>query len=225
MKRPAVVALFLCLLFAEAGQAETEAAKRYESIMDGSRDRIVRSASVPSDLLPQGEVRLLRRGEAVVMQTVLNSRYLKRVVSEIRTKESASWPADREGHADSLRYVAALTEGYDRIQRESRQRKNRAERRQKLLIEFILSGKTALVAVCEPELAQKEGHYRVTSKTPVAILDLSRAYVRGNIFEIALDALGLSKNEAKKLLDPMLPREPAGKEAAPAREGSKEHPR
>lgn len=118
-----------------------------------------------------------------------------------------------------------MTEGYDRIQRESRQRKNRAERRQKLLIEFILSGKSALVAVCEPELAVEEGHYRVTSKTPVAILELSRAYVRGYIHEIAWDALGLSNNKAKRLLDPMLPREPAAKEAAPAREGSKEYPR
>jgi len=118
-----------------------------------------------------------------------------------------------------------LTEGYDRIQRESRQRKNRAERRQKLLIEFILSGKSALVAVCEPELAVEEGHYRVTSKTPVAILELSRAYVRGYIHEIAWDALGLSNNKAKRLLEPMLPREPAAKEAAPAREGSKEYPR
>jgi len=224
MKRPVAAVLFLGFLFAEAGHAEVEAAKRYESIMDGSGDRIVRSAIVPSDLLPQGEVRLLRRGEAVVMQTVLNSRFLKRVVAEIRNKESASWPAQREGHADSIRYVAALTEGYDRIQRKSRQRKNRAERRQKLLIEFILSGKSALVAVYEPELAEEEGHYRVTSKTPVAILEMSRAYVRGNIFEIAWDALGLSKREAKKLLDPMLPREPAGKQAAPAREWSREYP-
>jgi hypothetical protein len=224
MKRPVAAALFFGLLFAEACHAEVEAAKRYESIMDGSGDRIVRSAFVPSDWLPQGEVRLLRRGEAVVMQTVLNSRYMKRVVTEIRNKESASWPVQREGHADSLRYVAALTEGHDRIQRKSRQRKNRAGRRQKLLIEFILSGKGALVAVYEPELAEEEGHYRVTSKNPVAILESSRAYVRGNIFEIAWDALGLSKSEAKKLLDPMLPREPAGKQAAPAREGSREHP-
>ncbi len=49
--------------------------------------------------------------------------------------------------------------------------------------------------------------------------ELSRAYVRGDIYEITWDALGLSKKESKKLLEPMLPSEPAGKEAQPEQEG------
>jgi hypothetical protein len=219
MKGPVVAALLLGLLHAEAGHAEVQEAKRYASLLDGAEDRIVQSAYVPSEEQPQGEVRLLRRGDAVVMQTVLHSKFLKRVVAEIRKKESASWPAEREGHADSIRYVDALTEANNRIQQRFRQRKSRSERRQKLLIEFILSEKSALVALYEPELAEEDGRYRVTSKSPVAILELSRAYVRGDIHEIAWDALGLSKKEAKKLLEPMLPGEPAVKEAAPAREG------
>lgn len=218
-KIPVVTALLLDLLFAEAGHAEVMTAKRFAPLLEGAEDRIVRSAFVPSDEQPQGEVRLIRRGDAVVMQTVLHSKFLRRVVAEIRKKELASWPAEREGHADALRYINALMEANDRIQEKFRQRKTRGERRQNLLIEFILSEKSALVALYEPDLGEEEGRYRVTAKLPVVVLELSRAYVRGDIYEIAWDALGLSKKESKKLLEPMLPSEPAGKKAAPEQEG------
>jgi hypothetical protein len=49
---------------------------------------------------------------------------------------------------------------------------------------------------------------------------LSRAYVRGDIYEIAWDALTLTREESEKLLEPMLPPEPAGKDAEPEKKGT-----
>lgn len=206
----AAVVLALSLPIANAGQGEVNASTRYAPLLDGAKDRIVRSAFVPSEELQQGEVRLIRRGGAIVMQTVLYTRFLMRVVAEIRRKDLAAWPEKREGHADSLRYIDALMDASSRIRQRFQERGNRGERRQELLIEFILSERAALVAFYEPELEKEEGHYRVNAKDPITVLELSRAYVRGDIYEIAWDALNLTRKESVRLLEPMLPAEPAG---------------
>jgi hypothetical protein len=211
MKRSiAAAVLVLGLLIANAGQGEGKASTRFTPLLDGAEDRIVRSEFVPSEALQQGEVRLIRRGGAVVMQTVLYTRFLKRVVAEIRRKDLAVWPETREGHADSLRYIDALMEASSRILQRYEQRENRGDRHLKLLIEFILSERAALVALYEPELEKAEGHYRIAAKHPIAVLELSRAYVRGDIYEIAWDALKLTRKESVRLLEPMLPAERAG---------------
>jgi len=103
--------------------------------------------------------------------------------------------------------IDAITTAQQRIQERYRQREDRGDRRQKMLIEFILSGKASIVAISEPELDEKSGHIRVTSRRSIAILELSRTYVRGNIYEIAWDALRLDRKESRKLLEPMLPPE------------------
>jgi hypothetical protein len=149
------------------------------------------------------------------MQTVLSSRHLKRVVDEIRKKEAASWPAGRRGREDSLRYVDALARAKASVQERSRRQGNRQDRRQGLLIEFILSDRESLVAISEPEVEEDgNGHFLVASKRPVAVLPLSRTYVRGNFYEIAGDALGLEGTEAAELLEPLLP--PGAREGAEA---------
>ncbi len=186
---------------AEAGRPPTSG---------GVRDEVVLAAFVPSADQPQGEVRLVRRGDAVVMQTVLYSRYLKRVVAEIRKKEVANWPPARAGHEDSRRYIDAILEARDRIQRRFKERADRGDRRQKMLIEFILSGTASLVTISEPELDEVNGHMRVVSNRPMARLELSRTYVRRDIYEIARDALKLGRKEANDVLEPLLPPESGG---------------
>ena len=91
------------------------------------------------------------------MQTVLHTRFLKRAVAEIRKKELACWPRDRKGHDDARRYIDAVVEARNRIQERFRARANRADRRQKMLIEFILSDTASLVAISEPELEEADG--------------------------------------------------------------------
>jgi hypothetical protein len=202
----AAAVLVLGLHFAEAGRAEPDASTTFARLLDGGEDRIVRSAFVPSKTLRQGEVRLIRRGRAAVLQTVLSTRYLKRVIAEIRRKEAASWPEGRNGQTDSLRYVDALTRAQAGIQERYR---GRGGRRQRLLIEFILSDGDSLVALSEPEIEEDgDGHFLVVSKRPVAVLPLSRTYVRGNFYEISRDALKLEGEEAVRILEPLLPDAP-----------------
>ncbi len=179
----------------------------YAPLLDGSRDEIVRSKFVPSGAWRVGEVRLVRRGPAVVMQTVLDTSLLARVVAEIGKKDLANWPTSRRGHDDAMKYVEAIRSAQAGIQEPFRHRENRGDRRPKMLIEFILSRDASIVAIAEPSLAEADGHVRVVSRRPIAILPLSRAYVRGNIYEIAWDALKLGRRESRDLLEPMLPPE------------------
>jgi len=199
----AVIALsVLIALGASPGIARPAGSAR---LYDGSPDIVVLRAFVPSEDRPQGEVRLIRRGEAVVMQTVLYTRFLKRVVEEIRKKELASWPGDREGHEDARKYIEAVQKARNRILERFAARTNRGDRLQKMLIEFILSDDASIVAIFEPVLEDGNGDVRIVSKRPIVVLDLSRTYVRGNIYEIAWDALKLGRNRSKDLLEPILP--------------------
>ncbi len=221
MKSPAAGCALIVLAGLAGGAPPAPAAPPTGAarLFDDTGDTIVRSAFVPSEDRQQGEVRLIRRDGAAVMQTVLYTTILKRVVAEIRMKELASWPPDREGHADALRYIAALGEARDRIQDRFAKRGSGGDRRRTMLIEFILSGEASLVTIAEPRLEEANGHMRVVSRRPIAVLDLSRTYVRGDIYEIARDALKLGGKESKGILEPLLPPESAGGAATSTREG------
>ncbi len=198
-----ILGVFSLPVFAAEGTPKAE----YARLLDGSRDEIVRSEFVPSEEQPVGEVRLVRRGPAVVMQTVLSTSLLKRVVAAIRKKDVANWPVSRPGHDDAVKYVEAIQSAQAEIRERFRRREHRGDRRQKMLIEFILSRDASIVAIAEPTLAQADGHMRVASRRQIAVLPLSRVYVRGNIYEIAWDALKLDRKESRSLLEPMLPPE------------------
>jgi hypothetical protein len=207
MRRQVLAALILAAIAAPAGAAEGKPPAAWARLLDGSRDVVVRAEFVPSGEQPVGEVRLVRRGSAVVMQTVLYTKFLKRVVAEIRKKEMAAWPPDRPGHDDAMKYVDAVQSAQAGIQERFRTREDRGDRSQRMLIEFILSGDASIVAIAEPALVEKGGRMRVASRRQIAVLPLSRAYVRGNIYEIAWDALKLGREDSWSLLEPMLPPE------------------
>ena len=63
-------------------------------------------AFVPDPAQRVGEVRILRRGDATVVETLLYTKVLSRVVGEIRKKELANWP----GSADVAAYLEALSQ-------------------------------------------------------------------------------------------------------------------
>lgn len=215
MRRQMLAALVLAAIAAPAGAAEGKPPAAWAPLLDGSRDQIARAGFVPSEEQPVGEVRLVRRGSAVVMQTVLYTKFLKRVVAEIRKKEMAAWPPGRPGHDDAMKYVDALRSAQAGIQERFRGREDRGDRSQRMLIEFILSGDASIVAIAEPTLVEKGGRMRVASRRQIAVLPLSRAYVRGNIYEIAWDALKLTREDSWSLLEPMLPPESPA-ESAPS---------
>ncbi len=200
-------ALIASAVLASPLPAETGPAPKYAALFDGSKDEVIRREFVPSEEQRQGEVRLIRRGDGAVMQTVISSTVLRRVVNAIRRKELASWPPERRGHADALRYIAALRQAAEEIRNRARGGGDRGGRGLTLLIEFILTRRASIVVLYEPSLSGPEEEYRIASKSVISALELSRNYVRGDIYEIARDALRLDKKEAAKLLDAVLPGE------------------
>jgi hypothetical protein len=202
--------VFLCLLFCliTPGSGDIPFDAQYARLLDGRKDVVIRRAFVPSRIFRQGEVRLLRRDGAAVMQTILYTRYLRRVIGRIREKELRNWPSSREGHEDRAAYVRALEESGEEVRRRFEARENPSDRHKKMLIEFILSKKDSVIAFALPELEEENNEVRITKRTELRILPASRTYVRGNIYEIAKDAFSLSDAEARKLLEPVLPPEP-----------------
>lgn len=172
-------------------------------LLDASRDEVVHSATVPS-VFPQAEIRLIRRGKSVVMQTVIVSRLLERVVGEIRRKESSAWTPERAGHGDSQRYVDALGRAYGAVELRFRERGDGNDHRRSLLIEFVLSEEEAFVAILDPEVRGNFGDLQVTERLILEILPLSRRYISENMREIAIDSLGWSRREAEEALKPLL---------------------
>jgi hypothetical protein len=204
MKRShAASLLLLCCAWAAAASAEPLVPPRLAPLLDAAHDRIVQRTVVPSEEQKVGELRLVRRGAAEVVQTLLYTKVLGRVVGEIRRKELASWPADQPGHADALRYIETITavqkQIWDRLPRTESTR----DRRQKLVIEFVLSGSSALIAVGSFEMDETEGEVRVLRRELLVVLEPSRHYAERNMRLIVADSFHVGEAELGPLLEAM----------------------
>lgn len=140
-----------------------------------------------------GEVRLVARGDATVVQTLLRTKVLARVVGEIRKKEAANWPPDAAGHGDMLRYVDTVAGAAAAAPADD-------QRRQRLLIEFV----AAPGGVCGVRLATFSGDEVDGALAPgdihtVALLALGRAYVFPNMRFILADAFGIPVTDVERI--------------------------
>jgi len=188
----AVAAVLLVAgLVAVAGAGTDRAA-----LLDVRHDILVERAFVPSAQRPQGEVRIVRRGDHTVVQTLLYTRVLKRVFGAIADKERRNWPAAATGHADMERYVAALEE----FRRAAASRPDppgaETDRRVRALIEFVDAPGAPLVAIGGVDIEGTGGSIRVRGRTTPVVLDLSSVYVRRNMRLIVADAFRLADEEA-----------------------------
>jgi len=163
-------------------------------------DRTLRTRFVPNSEERQGEVRLLARGGVAVVQTVLYSRVLKRVVGEILAKEARNWPVGGEGAADSARYTAALEDAAIAVWRRQMRSGRDDDRVQRLVIEFQRASDSCRVVIYELPQGWVASEAPVVGATPVADLDLSTVYVARNMELIAQDALGMSEREAREAI-------------------------
>ncbi len=149
---------------------------------------------------PIGEVRLLTRDEAVVVQTLLRTVLMRRVVAEIRKKEETNWPSSRRGSESSRQYVAAL----ERVQRRLWEQRARSTRGpnppQKLAIEFVSGGNEAWVGVGTFDLQGDPMHFNLSALELFERLDLDAHYVGENIRLILADACQLGEEEIDRLL-------------------------
>jgi hypothetical protein len=189
MKRRHIASLLLLIgVCARLAFAETIVPPRLAPLLDPTSDRIGRRAFVPSEAQKVGEVRLVRRGDGDVVETLLYSKVLSRVVAEIRKKELANWPPDQPGRDDALRYVAAL----ESVQKQIWERLPRSEvvrdRRQKLFIDFVLTKTSAVVAIGAFEMDETNGEVRILQREPLVVFEPSRDYVERNMRLITADS-------------------------------------
>jgi hypothetical protein len=211
----AAVTLLAMLVWTPAGAEGAEPAAVAATATDtaaagGYLARVV----VPSVARPVGEVRVLRRDGADVVQTLLYSRLLKRVVAEIRAREAQGWPEGAHGHDDSLAYVAALERVQERLWQSRPPRDRSEDPRQAMLIEFVLDLQGARVVVGDFTLS---GPVSAGAVLPVGelrameTLALSRAYVARNMRRIVADSFGDDAGELDRFgrLLPVLAAEPS----------------
>lgn len=195
--------LLMTLIFCVA--TTVAANPRYSKLLDSSQDQIVKRVVVPSAKKPQGEVQLIQRGELLVVQTLLASRIIKRVVAVIDTKEQRKWPETRDGYIDSVRYREELFRATRKIWKGFKKRSDKSEIRQYLVIEFILGPDRGLIALSEPQVAGEYGQLRLVDKKTVAVWPSSNHYMTANIKEIIRDSFKLDAATVEKLLEPLWP--------------------
>lgn len=181
------------------------------ALVDPTSDRVVARTVVPNEGPKVGEVRLVTRGDATVVQTLLATKVLARVVAEIRKKEERNWPPDAEGYRDMRRYLDALEAAAAglRKQRDATGAGGDADRRLRLLIEFVASRSASGVVFAEFDAAEIDGAIQPTSRRPIETLVLGRSYVFPNMRLILADAFGVPEPEIGRL-------GPLGPLAAPA---------
>jgi hypothetical protein len=168
------------------------------TLLSADGDRVIATTVVPDDVRKVGEVRLVARGEATVVQTLLATKVLNRVVGEIRTKEEGNWPPGSAGRESMERYLSALFRTADALvaRRESG---DAGERRLRLLIEFVASPEAAGVLVGEFTGDEVDGHITPTARRPMETIALPRAYVLRNMRLILADAFHVPEAEIGKL--------------------------
>ena len=174
-----------------------------ESLLDDRTDQVLQRTYVPSPEQRVGEVRLIRRGSANVVQTLLYSKILKRVVGEIRKKEESNWRPGADGHGDAVRYLAALERAQEEIWQSVPKAERVADRRQKLMIEFILTEKVAAVVMSTFEMDEVDGEVRIRARKVLDAFEPSRAYVKRNMRLIVADSFALPAEQLSAFLEPL----------------------
>jgi hypothetical protein len=171
------------------------------SLLDPASDQVHARTVVPDTTRKVGEVRLITRGEATVVQTLLATKALSRVVAEIRKKEERNWPPDAAGHGDMRRYLDALEAAAAdvRARRDSAGPAGRGDRRLRLLIEFVASESASGVLFAEFDATAVDGAMQPRSRRPITTLALGRAYVFPNMRLILADAFRTPESEVGRL--------------------------
>jgi hypothetical protein len=182
---PAVIAL-LAVAQAAAGPVPLPA-------FDAATDRVVKRTVVPDDARRQGEVRLVTRGDATVVQTLLATKLLRRVVAEIRKKEERNWPAGGPGYDDMVRYVDAVAAAARELE------EAHEDERLRLLIEFVASADREGIVIGEFNGDEADGVLAPTSARVIATPAVGRVYVLRNMRLILADAFDLEEDEVDRL--------------------------
>jgi hypothetical protein len=210
--RRAIVALALAAAVAGSGTTAARATTTREraptapaaapapdaraALLDMSHDVVVDRVFVPSAEKPQGEVRIVRRDGHVVVQTLLYTRVLKRIIRAIGEKERRNWPGGAAGHDDMERYLTALEDFRRAAAGTPGTGTTDADRRVQMLIEFIDAPAGALVAIGAATFEGSGDDLRVRARVTPSVPALSADYVRRNMPLIVSDAFAIGPEDA-----------------------------
>jgi len=172
---------------------------------------VLHDCTVEAGGSPIGSVRLLRRDpDLVVVQTLLQTVLMKRVVAEIRKKEEANWPEATAGADSARQYVAALEAAQQQLWR----RRARATRGPnpplRLGIEFVATPTNTWVEVGTFEAQGEPPRWTLESWTVLERLLLDPGYIRRNLELILADACKLEPDAVRRLVRDPKARESSG---------------
>jgi hypothetical protein len=182
--RVATVALASCLALVPADASSSP-------LSDATRDEINASRAVPDPRRKVGEVRLLARGNGVVVQTLLSTKLLDRVAGEIRKKEENNWPV---GDPSREAYLAALDRSRKTIETRAADSK---DRRRRLLIEFAADDAAAVVFLGTFRFVN--GESGAIEREVLETLELPRSYVLRNMRLILADSFDVAESEVDSI--------------------------
>lgn len=114
---------------------------------------LLHSTPVPSSLLKQGEVRLIKDGDLLIVQSLLYSKYMGRIQKKIIQNESENWTRDSAGFQDMNNFCSLLKDAVVHAENAFAQKpKHSRLKRPSLLIEFVRGPDHSSIRFCEVEL-------------------------------------------------------------------------
>jgi hypothetical protein len=179
--------------------AGAEAPGLAPSLLDARADAVAARTAVPNEARKQGEVRLVTRGDATVVQTLLASKILPRVVAEIRKKEARNWPAGRPGRADMERHRAAIERAAGALAARRDAVGEGGDRWLRLAIELVATRDAAGLVLAEFTGGEVDGQLEPGDRRVIEALPLGRGYVVRNMRLVLADAFGLPDDELSRL--------------------------
>jgi len=158
------------------------------------------SAFIPSADNVHGETRLLQRGDAACVQTILHSASFRRGIKEIISRESDMWPAGRAGYEDSQRCCHEIERAKQIILEEPRT-ENEQGKPYTLLMEYIFQPDKCRIEFFRADVKRDAGSFEVISKTPISQLSVSDEYMSRAMLIMTAAAFGPQRNDSISLLE------------------------
>jgi hypothetical protein len=160
----------------------------------------VASAFIPSADNVHGETRLLRRGDAACVQTILHSASFRRGIKEVLSREKEVWPAGRTGYEDSQRCCGEI-EKVKQIILEEPRTEDDAGRPYTLLMEYTFQPGACRIEFFHADVKRDTGSFLVTSKTPISQIAVSDDYMSRAMLIMTAAAFNPLRNDSISLLE------------------------
>lgn len=150
---------------------------------------ILARAYIPSADNVHGETRVQRTGEgACCVQTILHSPSIRRGIREIREREAALWPENRQGYADSQRYLEALEHAKQAVVAVPRTAEQ-AGLPYTLVMDFVFQPGRSFIELGSATVARDPVGFSIVSNSPLVRVDVSDDYMSRAMLVMTSSAL------------------------------------